>query len=140
MEHTMKSEKFSVAISPKIFNKDLEYLTNTILNVTVQSSGFSANAEMDIEIEEFAVFSEILKNIYDTLKGEAIITEPYGDMYISFKGDGKGYIYVEGYLHNFNDLCGMQELRFENRFDQTYLKDFANDLYNSYKEYLPKSE
>ena len=57
-------------------------------------------------------------------------------MYISFKGDGKGYIYVEGYLNNFKDSCGTQELRFHNRFDQTYLKDFANELFDCYMKYL----
>lgn len=50
----------------------------------------------------------------------------YRFKYIEFKGIGRGIINVSGHLNNHNRSGYEQELKFENEFDQTYLKTIAN--------------
>lgn len=136
MKHILKSEKFVLNIVPEIFEGDIKYSSNTIMEIKVQSDGFSANTTMDIDIKQFAKFSADLCGIYETLSGEARIEEPYGmHMYLCFAGNGRGHITIKGYLHK-GDGTGNQSLEFENDIDQTYLKEFCYDLKNSYSKYL----
>ena len=136
MEHTLKSEDFILKILPKIFESDITYSSNTIMEVTVQSKGFLANTSMDIDIKQFAKFSVDLCKIYETLSGEAKIEEPYGmHMYLSFVGNGRGHIAIKGCLYK-GDSAGSQSLEFDNDIEQTYLKEFCYNLKNSYRKYL----
>ena len=136
MKHILKTDNFEISMDLKIFESDITYPTNTIMKVVVQSDDFSAGTSMDIDIKEFAQFVSNLVNIYETLSGEATIEEPYGQkMYISFIGNGRGYISVKGYLHSSNNGYE-QRLEFENDIDQTYLQNFCYELKNSYQKYL----
>ncbi len=108
---------------------------NTLVDVAVYSDGFSANAVMDTDIKEFAVFSEELLSVYRNLKGTAKLKEPYGDGYIIFSARKDGYIGVNGKLLKQGGEFS-QELIFENTFDQTYLRDFAEKLSDKYHSYL----
>ena len=137
MEHLLRAEDFEMKLNLKVFRSDLTYPCNTSMKVSVQSGNFSGSASMDIDIREFAEFAADLCRLYEKLSGSARIEEPYGvHMYLSFQGDGKGHMDVRGELYQ-TDSAGMeQELRFANRFVQTYLKCFCYDLKRSYERYL----
>ncbi len=137
MEYIINTGNFYLNIKPKVFEEDVSLPVNTIMEVTVQSDGFSAQAAMDIDIKELARFAVDLNNIYETLAGEARIEEPYGmHMYLSFIGNGRGHIAVKGYLYKNSGIGNGQTLEFENDIDQTYLKKFSSDLFNACKKYI----
>ena len=132
-EYVLETENFRLSLSIDVFESDVEYASNAVMKVIVVSDGFSANTEMDIDVKEFAAFAEGLLNVYDTLKGETIIKEPFGhQQYVEFKGGKNGHITVEGYLRS---ISGTHGLRFENSFDQTYLRAFAKELAADFAKY-----
>lgn len=138
MEHILSAKNFYLNINPKTFEEEVRLSNNTIMEVTVQSDGFSAKASMDIGIKELAKFALDLTHIYETLSGEARIEEPYGmHMYLSFAGDGIGHIAVKGYLYKNNGIGNEQTLEFENDIGQTYLGKFSYGLFNACKKYMP---
>ncbi len=129
-EYILESDSFSLRLSLSAFESDMEYPINSNMTVFVTCNEFSAKADMDIDIKDFAAFSMELMNIYKSLEGEASIKEPYGyERYITFVADRTGHIVVKGYLC---DDCRNNELRFETVFDQTYLKSFAYELATTY--------
>ena len=131
MKHTLTSETFSLELELQIFEADIAYSSNTIMTVTVESDGFRGCTDMDIDIKDFARFAAGASRLYDTLGGTARIEEPYGhQQFLELAGDGIGHVEVCGMLHS-----GTQELRFENVFDQTYLKDFAKEIERVYGKY-----
>jgi hypothetical protein len=133
-EHILNTENFRLLISLKIFEDDINSSSNTIMTVSVTSDGFFAKADMDIDIKEFAAFANKLSAVYESLSGTATIKEPYGHQkFISFNADKTGYITVKGFLCD--DLKN-NELRFENNFDQTYLKPFSQQLCSAYSKYI----
>ena len=134
MSFTLRTDSFYISLSLNVFESDIQYSSNTIMDVEVESDGFSGKASMDIDVKAFVIFASKLNEIYETLDGEARIEEPYGEkMYISFHGNGRGHINVSG------RLCNMrQSLNFENEFDQTYLQFFACELIQAYTKYLLK--
>ncbi len=91
------------------------------LTVSVQAGTFSATAPMDIDVKSLPDFCNDLKRIYDTLSGSAKISEPYGERYLSFCGDGKGHVAVSGYLYNRSADGFYGETSFESVTDQTFL-------------------
>lgn len=132
MEYILKTESFELSIKLKVFEDDIKYPNNTIMSIKVESNGFCANTNMDINIKDFAKFTVDLYKIYETLSGEAKIEEPYGmHMYLYFKGNGRGHISIKGYLTN----CG-QSLEFENNIEQTCLQEFCYNLKQIYCKYL----
>lgn len=136
MEYIIHFEDFFLKIKVKVFLEDIRLSSNTIMEVTVQSDGFSATTTMDIDIKELAKFALDLTHICEILSGEARIEEPYGmHMYLSFIGNGRGHIAVKGYLHKNNCVGNEQILEFENDIDQTGLKKFSYDLFNDCKKY-----
>ncbi len=133
-EHILNTENFRLLISLKIFEDDINSSSNTIMTVSVTSDGFFAKADMDIDIKEFAAFANKLSAVYESLSGTATIKEPYGHQkFITFSADKTGYITVKGFLCD--DLKN-NELRFENNFDQTYLKPFSQQLCSAYSKYI----
>ncbi len=132
MEFLLNYENFVLKVKPEIFEDDMYLPVNTIMEVMVQSADFSAFVTMDIAIKDLVQFAFDLTQIYKTLSGEARIEEPYGThMFISFAGDGKGHVTVKGHL---NDSRNEHILEFQNAIDQTCLKKFAFDLFNTYKK------
>ncbi len=132
-KHTLNTNDFSISLELEIFEEDIMYPSNTAMSVYVASDGFSAVSDMDIDVKQFVLFSTNLKTIYDNLSGSAIIQEPYGyHKYISFSSSKNGHILVKGYLC---DILKENEIFFSNSFDQTFLKEFANELYYSYSKY-----
>ena len=132
-EHVLESNGFCLRLVLNVFESDIEYPINTNMTVSVTSNEFSAKTDMDIDINAFADFTDKLKKVYDTLSGEAMIKEPYGyQRYISFQAEKTGHIIVKGYLC---DDMKINELHFENSFDQTFLKPFSNELCSMYLQY-----
>ena len=132
-EHILESANFSLRFRLNVFESDIEGPINTNMMVFVTSNEFSAKADMDINIKDFAKFSMELMAIYNSLKGEATIKEPYGyEKFISFAADRTGHIVVKGYLC---DDARSNELRFETIFDQTYLRGFVEELASAYSKY-----
>lgn len=122
-EHiVIETECFKLSFDFQVFESDISYPANTILSVNVLSNGFSASATMDVDIKDVASFCFNLQKIYNSLSGEAKIQEPFGNQqYLLFSGDQKGHILISGVL-NSNGANGFwQELKFENRIDQTHL-------------------
>lgn len=132
MKYTLDTGEFSLILIPEIYYSDIKYPENTILHIELYSSGFSAKTTMDIDIKEFKVFISEINDMYNTLKGNTSITEPYGSQVINFSADRTGHINVSGNLSAiFDGNC--QSLEFENCFDQTYLRDFVQSLNESMK-------
>lgn len=136
MEHILSAENLVLKLSPNIFEKDIAYPINTVMTISLQSDGFAVNTAMDIDVKELSAFTADLCRIYETLSGEARIEEAYGmHMYLSFSGDGRGHIGIKGYLHGGNRRENEYFLEFQQRIDQTCLKDFCYDLQKAYSRY-----
>ena len=137
MIHELSTPHFSLSCELEIFESDIAYPINTNLHISINSDGFCAVAIMDIDIKEFAQFTFDLKYMYDHLKGNAMIREPFGNQnFIRFEIDRCGHILVSGKVDSCGRNCWMQTLTFENAFDQTYLSEFANALFASYETYF----
>lgn len=138
MVHSLCTPIFSFSCEPKIFENDIPYPTNTILHVAIDSDGFCANADLDIDIKSFAKFAVDLQQMCITLKGTTSIREPFGHQnFIRFTVDHHGHIQINGVVDNCGKNGHFQKLTFESDFDQTFLSAFANSLANAYKKYLP---
>ena len=129
MVHLIKSPTFDIRFQLKVFEVDIEYSSNTILTVSVNSDGFCANTDMDIDIKQFVAFVDDLSSLYTSLTGSAVIQEPYGEQqFIEFRTDRSGHISVRGELSSNGRKGFVQKLTFENCIDQTYLPGFMNSL------------
>lgn len=135
MKYIMNAKNFIFECEPEIFEKDTALPTNTILSVHVESDGFGGQTAMDIDIKEFAEFAADLKSLYDLLKGTARLTEPYSENRIEFSCKRNGNITVKGLLNSHCRNGFEQELCFENEFDQTYIKNFAEVLFRDFEKY-----
>lgn len=135
--HRLTAEGFSLSLELDISESDIKYPSNTIMSVKVSSDGFSAASGMDIDIKKFGAFAVSLKSMYDELSGEAAIQEAYGyHRSIAFSADKSGHISVKGYLCD--DLKN-HEFYFSNSFDQTFLRDFACELFACYSKYASQN-
>lgn len=134
--YRLETENFLLELKPKVQQNDFPYPVNTSLNVKVSSYGFSAEAVMDIDVRGLADFAVHLNELYETLKGSARLEEPYGaHCYIEFMACTGGHIRVKGDIHNGMAYGYEQELSFENKIDQTYLRSFAKSLFSAYRKY-----
>ena len=132
IKHMLKTEEFKLVIEPEIFEDCIDSPENTILHIFVENSGFMAQCDLDVDIKEFAKFTEDLLDLYNKLQGKAKIQEPFNmPKYIEFSVDNTFHIIVRGYLENSDN-----KFTFENTFDQTYLHDFANEIANTYTKYI----
>ena len=129
MEYFIKSEILDIRLKLKVFETDIAYTSNTILTISVNSDGFCANTDMDIDIKEFVAFVDSLSSLYKTLNGTALIQEPYGErQFVEFSADRSGHIRIRGEVSSNGRKGFVQKLTFENRIDQTYLADFIKNL------------
>lgn len=126
--YRLKTNNFTLEIELKILDKDVNIPTNSILNIKINSDNFSATTTMDIGIKMFQKFARELSDVYTSLKGCAKLKETYGNNFIMFKAISNGHIYVNGIVNNLCRNGYEQELKFENEFDQTYLKEFVTKI------------
>ena len=137
MLHSLSTPIFTFSCEPEIFECDIAYPTNTILHVHINSDGFCANADLDIDIKSFARFAADLQQMYVTLQGTAMIEEPFGNQsFIKFSADHHGHILVNGVIDSSGRNGCCQKLTFESHFDQTNLAEYANTLIAAYSKYL----
>ena len=46
MEHLIKSANFDISLQLKVFETDIQYPSNTVLTISVNSDGFCAKADL----------------------------------------------------------------------------------------------
>lgn len=125
---TLQTAAFTLSIEASLFPEDAAPV-NALLRVRVRSGGFAAEAGMDVGTGDLVQFAGDLERLYRSLAGEAVLEEPYGfHQHIRFSAQRGGHILVRGYLVQPVPGLPEQELRFANRFDQTYLRAFVPAL------------
>lgn len=121
----LQSTGFSLCLSMQLFENNPT--PDTLLTVHVTSGDFSGQSIMDIAFDQFCTFVRALSALYQTLSGTAEIRECFSpNQHITFTGDGKGHIRVQGCLQYVD-----QTLRFDNNVDQTALPPFIKSLKES---------
>ena len=98
--YILKTNDFTLEFELKVFDKDVNIPTNSILNIKINSDNFGAITTMDIDIKMFQKFAKELFDVYTTLKGWAELKETYGNNFIIFKAMPNGHIYVNGIVNN----------------------------------------
>lgn len=117
------SENFCLTLFLETFEDDI---TMSLLHVDLTSDGFSVKTNMDIFTNDFVQFVYKMQDMYKTLKGEAMINEPYGmPSYLKFAMDITGHVVVKGELSS-GENGHLQHITIENDFDQTSLEDFLD--------------
>lgn len=127
-KYRLATDDFVLEMELKVFKEDIDLPVNSTLNIKVESDGFVALTSMDIDVREFHRFAHELLNVYNSLHGSAILKETYGSNFIMFKAISNGHIHVNGIADNHCRNGYEQEFKFENEFDQTYLKDFVHEI------------
>ena len=134
--YKIESDKFQLEFLPEIHEQDFAYPVNVYLVVKVSSYGYSADTFMDVGVQGIAGFATQLKKLYESLSGKAGLEEPYSvHNYIEFSAKTGGHITVTGRLNNKNAFGYTQEISFENEIDQTYLREFVNQLLADFGKY-----
>lgn len=138
MKHIVESHRLYVELDVNVFESDISYSSNTILNIMVKCNEFSAQASMDIDIKEFAMFARKIQTMYKELNGTALIKEPYGnEQFIKITCDKTGHIVINGFLCNMIDSSSYK-LSFEKTIDQTDIDSFTKSFSEIYEKYLDK--
>ena len=127
-KYRLATDDFVLEMELKVFKEDIDLPVNSTINIKVESDGFAALTSMDIDVKEFHRFAHELLNVYNSLHGFAILKETYGSNFIMFKAISNGHIHVNGITDNHCRNGYEQELKFENEFDQSYLKDFVYEI------------
>lgn len=136
-KYELSGQEFSLILEPKVFEDEVHLPTNTLMKVWVESSGFTGNSVFDVDAKELGRMALALDEMYETLKGETEIREPYGfEQFLHFVGNGRGQIWVTGFLCGGFQGLDTQQLRFENATDQTCLRSFARELREDFAKYV----
>ena len=134
--YRIEADRFTLEFFPEIHEQDFAYPVNVYLGVKVSSYGYSADTYMDVGVQGIAEFALQLKDLYETLSGEARLEEPYSvHNYLEFVAETGGHIRVMGRLNNKSAFGYTQEINFENEIDQTYLRGFVNRLLADFGRY-----
>lgn len=135
--YRIEADTFLLELFPQIHEQDFAYLVNVTLGVKVSSYGYSADTFMDVGVQGISEFALQLKALYETLTGEARLEEPYSvHNYVEFIAEKGGHIRVMGRLNNKSAFGYTQEITFENKIDQTYLRTFVNRLLADFSKYI----
>lgn len=126
--YNLTAGSFSLELGLITFEKDISLPENSLLNIKIVSDDFAAAGVLDIGIKAFRVFAGDLLHLYETLRGSAELKAAYGRNHITFEALANGHICVKGTINNNCRAGHEQELKFENEFDQTYLKDFVREI------------
>ena len=142
MDCTLTSPGFRLALHVQFLPKDTAGPFNAIVTLSVESEGFAGRGDLDcMDGKQLLAFANELQALYATLTGTVRLEEPYGYRnYLEFSGDGHGHIKAEGRLRVYGHSGIIQELRFENQFDQSYLKPFSQALYKCCMEEMYGTE
>ena len=124
----LEGKQFRLTLDFDVMESDIIYPSNTTLTVGVFSDGFSATTRFDIDAKRIPAFYMGMKSMYDTLEGEAVIAEAFGKQNVTFACDRYGHIFISGLLCSGGANGFLQELKFENALDQTFLPPFLKEL------------
>ena len=128
--YRIEADTFILEFIPEIHEQGFAYPVNVYLGVKV------SDTFMDVGVQGIAEFALQLKDLYETLSGEARLEEPYSvHNYIEFVAKTGGHIRVMGRLNNKSAFGYTQEINFENEIDQTYLRGFVNRLLADFGRY-----
>ena len=134
--YELTGQDLSLVLEPNVFVDEVHLPTNTLMKVRVESAGFCGSAVFDVDAKELGRMALALDAMYETLKGETEIREPYGfEQFLRFVGNGRGQIWVTGFLCGGFHGLDTQQLRFENVTDQTCLYSFARELREDFAKY-----
>ena len=62
--YILKTNDFTLEFELKVFDKDVNIPTNSILNIKINSDNFGAITTMDIDIKMFQKFAKELFDVY----------------------------------------------------------------------------
>ena len=124
----LEGEHFRLSLDFDVLESDIIYPNNTTLTVSVFSDGFSAMTRFDIDAKRIPAFYMGMKRMYETLEGEVVIAEAFGNQHVTFTCDRYGHIYISGFLCAGGANGFLQELKFKNALDQTFLPPFLKEL------------
>ena len=123
-KYILKAGDFVLEMELAVFEEDMDVPINSMLHIKIHSDHFSAATTMDMDIRTFRVFAEALSNVYTSLEG-------YGNSFMIFKAMANGHIHVNGVVYSHCISGHEQELRFENEFDQSYLREFVREIHTA---------
>ena len=130
MSYIIETDNFKLKIEPELFQDSNSCLVNTI----IESSGYIGIATLDVNFDDFIKFVQDIKIMNETLKGEANLTEQFGQkMCINFSAQNTGIIKVQGYMYS-SQNGNVNKLFFENEFEPTYLDFFVSKLENNFEQ------
>lgn len=97
---------------------------NTSLSVEIFSDGFYGNTNFLVNYNDLILFFRKIEDMYNTLAGKASIKDYDFGSYLNVECDNTGKFLFKGVLISES----FQELKFSNKIDQTYLKEFLSDF------------
>jgi len=104
--------------------RDFEGWSRAIIEV--HCDGWAGNVKGYFRRGELAGFAEEIRRLRHKLSGIARLQPLEPNINLTFIGDGKGHVTVEGFAKN--DFASGTELTFRFEIDQTYLKGIADSL------------
>lgn len=134
-EHVLRNYDFKLIFEFEITEDDVKNVC-TVIRVLVETKKFSADAFMNVEVDDLIKFIKELNDFYCTLKGTARINEICRPAYVSFTADKRGHIIAEGCLYDAPEDSEDFSFRFRSEFDQTFLKPFVEGLLEEIAAYL----
>lgn len=93
-------------------------------SVTVQCGGWRGRISTSFFENELDRFVEEIRELHCHLTGKAILNPVEGHIKLTFEGDGKGHITINGEAQQ--NLAGSTRLTFDFEIDQTYLPQIVN--------------
>lgn len=102
-------------------------------SVTVECDGWKGRIHTSFYKDELNRFVEEIRELHRYLTGRAILDPIEGHIKLTFEGNGKGHITVNGAAQQ--TVAGSTRLAFEFEIDQTYLPQIVNAFTNA----IPKS-
>ncbi|MBO4336409.1 MAG: hypothetical protein J5846_11375 [Desulfovibrio sp.] len=126
----IKTKDFSMEFEPLDIKK-LHLKNEEKLRVKIRSYGFAVNTILNINTSILKDFAIELHKFYETLTGKVELEELRGHSRFTFNCTTCGQICVFISIEHKYEGKG-HEMTCANSFDQTFLKDFAQDLFADY--------
>jgi hypothetical protein len=95
-------------------------------DVEVRCDGWTGKLKWSLMSGELARFAGEIRQLRRQLHGTATLEPLEPNIRLTFIGDGKGHVSVQGVAQN--NFASGTELRFDLTIDQTYLEEIADSL------------
>ena len=133
MEYVLQGVNCALKISNiKFFESEINLNTNALCRVDVTSGDFCGATQFNMDISQLGKFSVQIKNMYQSLYGNALLKETYGSSFVQVVATSGGHFEVSGSI-NLPHPHHLLEFRFD--IDQTMIRDFSNKLFNDYAHF-----